>query len=118
MTKIINDLYTNAKTIISSANKTDFINITNKIRQGDPLSPLLFILGIDQLLININSNITGISYKFTNNINFSIKPLAYADDLLIINNDINKINLTCNIIKEFSQLSGMTLNTNKSQLIL
>lgn len=74
-------------------------------------------MGLDQLLVNLNALIDGVNFKYKNKSSVTIKTFAYADDLLIVNN-IEQINLSCNIIQNFCLILRMSLNANKSVLII
>ena len=71
-------IYNGGKSCVSNnGNMSEAFNIERSTRQGDPVSPLVFILGLELLFITLRSdeNIRGI--KIENN---ELKLSSYADD--------------------------------------
>ena len=83
-------------------------------RQGDPLSPYLFILAIEPLAIDIKSsnNIKGIKIE-----NAQCKIRQYADDtFLLLEEGDNSLQECLNTFQEFYHCSGLKMNTEKTQV--
>ena len=83
------------------------------VRQGCPISPLLFILTIELLAIDIRKNdkIKGLKLpsSFT-----PLKVKMYADDATFFLKDLIDYREVLSRIKLFSNFSGLCLNKNKS----
>ena len=104
-TKIIGTtklLYSYAKLKIS--NDSDIINVNNGVLQGSLISPLLFDLYINDLIIELNKN--------------AYEVLAYADDLAIIVEGRNSLSNIFNILEKWSKLNGIKVNKNKSGIMV
>lgn len=90
-------------------------NMSRGIRQGCPISALLylFVAEILAMKIKIDPNIKGI------NINSNeIKSVQHADDLTItVRDDISFIN-TMKIVHEFCDHAGSKINVNKTEFLL
>ena len=82
------------------------------IRQGCPISSMIFILATEVLALSIkqNVNIKGIQIG-----NKSHKLSQYADDTTLCPKDKNDIRLSIQEVKEFGKHSGLNLNLSKSQ---
>lgn len=104
---ILADL-SSASTIISvGKDKTRSINIKRGVKQGDPLSPILFNLVLDELLDEIN----GTQYKGTiPNTNIQIGAMAFADDIIILLDTEAHGQLQLDRIAKFLGKRGMTVN--------
>jgi hypothetical protein len=91
------------------------------VRQGDPLSPLLFDLvadGLDAILSKANEagHISGVVPHL---IAGGVMHLQYADDTIIMikNEKLGVVNLKFLLIC-FEMLSGLKINYNKSEVTL
>ncbi|XP_021986239.1 uncharacterized mitochondrial protein AtMg01250-like [Helianthus annuus] len=113
--------------ILSSARSSILVNgsptlefkIERGVRQGDPLSPLLFILAMEALHVaTVTANASGIfkGCKMPNN-GPTISHLLYADDVLFVGewSESNIQNLS-RLLRCFNLSSGLKVNFNKSQL--
>lgn len=103
--------------ILINGSRNGFFSSAQGLKQGDPLSPSLFILGAEVLSRTLNSLLT-----HDNFIPFSmhqrgpqIKYLAYADDIVIFSSSKSKsVNLIMKQIKNYEKASGQEVNKNKS----
>ncbi|XP_019462933.1 PREDICTED: uncharacterized protein LOC109361856 [Lupinus angustifolius] len=102
--------------IIVNGNSVGFFKCTRGVRQGDPLSPLLFCLAEDVLSRDILKlvNEKKISTIASPNRMHSPSHVLYADDILIFCKGV-KIELLClkKLVMDYAQVSGQQINTRK-----
>ena len=90
--------------------------IKNGVKQGDALSCILFILAVEPLVSNLNCD-KSIKTVNLNGIDMP-KALAYADDVAcIIPPDLNNLQKVFNHYQVMSELSGLKLNADKTEII-
>ena len=90
------------------------------IRQGCPLSPLLFITAVEILAIRIGNNpdVRGIQVNEDRNENLqtnTTKIKQFADDTTLTMNDEKDMKLAISIVEQFQEFSGLKLNKHKSE---
>ena len=87
------------------------------LRQGDPLSPYLFVLCMEKLAILINSKVEDGSWnpiKVSRN-GPSISHLFFADDcLLFVKAKSAQVRLVSKVLNDFCAVSGLKVNLAKS----
>lgn len=120
--QLINGCFSNMEcTPILNGSKITSFKPTRGIRQGDPLSPYLFIMAMEYLSILITDAINKKLWKpFTlRNNSLEISHLFFADDVLFFAKaddlSLNQIN---SVIKDFCEVSGMEINLEKSKVWL
>ena len=94
---------------------SDNINIQRGCRQGDPISPYLFIIAAQILTILIihNPQIRGI---FINGVEFKIT--QYADDTtLFLDGSQDSLLAALNTLETFGTYSGLKMNTEKTWVV-
>ncbi|KAL9666983.1 hypothetical protein QQ045_001327 [Rhodiola kirilowii] len=102
-----------------NASSYGFFKSNRGVRQGDPLSPTLFILAMEFLsrLINTSIQKSEINPYKVEGCKAHIHHLMYADDLLIFSNGHNKsVEKLMKIINNFCDLSGEKLNPAKCKI--
>ena len=80
-------------------------------RQGDPLSPLLFIIAyLDRVMNQVRQSTCGINIGgiFINN-------LRFADDIDLIDEDVSSLQSQTELTKKAAEQAGLLLNTNKTK---
>lgn len=102
------------------------------MRQGDPISPLLFNIIFDPFLraIKNHPDILGFDFQhiaYTNHSSSSpplteaiptavpVKVLAYADDTLVFLNDLREFNHIRVFLRKYANASDASLNYQKTQ---
>ena len=82
------------------------------MRQGDPLSPYLFLLVIETLTISIRKNPEIEGIKIGNN---ETKVLQYADDTTAVLSNLDSENALFQQLDHFKNLCGLEINSSKSE---
>lgn len=104
---------TGCHTVISAnRERTGAIPILRGVKQGDPLSPLLFNLVLDELMCKLSSLPTGIDLDGT-----LIPALAYADDLLLLAHSDRDMKAIINTSVDFFEARSLQLNAGKCSSI-
>lgn len=89
------------------------------LRQGDPLSPILFNLVADMLAILVSTAKANNQFKgpVPNLVEGGLSMLQYADDtIFFIENDLEGANNIKLVLGAFEKLSGLKINFHKSEL--
>nr|GEX74164.1 putative RNA-directed DNA polymerase, eukaryota, reverse transcriptase zinc-binding domain protein [Tanacetum cinerariifolium] len=88
------------------------------LKQGDPLSPFLFILVMESLHISFSRVIAFGLFKGVNiNNSLTLLHVVYTDDAIFVGKwDINNIKTIVNVLNCFFLASGLKINLHKSKL--
>jgi hypothetical protein len=89
------------------------------VRQGDPLSPLIFVLAVELLQILVNKAATqGLVIPPIPQANADYPIVQYADDtLLIMQADARQLFFLKALLKSFLDSTGLKVNYSKSQIL-
>ena len=103
-------LYNTETCVILNGLLSNFFKVERGCRQGDPISPYIFILCAEILAIKIRQSITidGEEYKIS----------QFADDTsLLLDGSEKSINASLNLLNTFSEISGLKINFDKTKII-
>ena len=111
LVSILMDIYDGSTFTIQSAEwATGAIPLQRGVKQGCPISPLLFNLAIEGLIRGVESS-SATGYSFTEAL--EVKCLAYADDLAIVGATEEDVEVMLARLEEFSRWSHMDFNVAK-----
>ncbi len=88
-------------------------NINKWVRQGDPLSPLLFNGPLDEVFKYLNWEEKGIKINGRNLTNF-----RFADDIVLFGNSLKEIKIMLNELEMTSKEAGLSVNKNKTKILV
>jgi len=115
--KWIKILYTDIFSAVKcNGHLTKYFPIKNSVRQGCPISALLFVLTAEPLALAIKAekDIKGIGIPHTD-----IKSLIYqhADDTTLTVSDTNSVKKIFQIFEKYGKASGAKVNKSKSEIL-
>ena len=98
--------------MINNGHTSNYFKLGRGVRQGDPISPYLFLLAIEILAIKIRADehIKGIKLY-----GHESKVIAHADDITSLLQDVQSAKNLFKIIQSFSRFSGLILNKSKCE---
>jgi len=102
-------MYQNVNTRIHLKNdQSDPIRIHIGVKQGDPMSPILFNLSIDPLLCKLETESSGFQ-QYTRN----ITTMAFVDDLVLLSGSWDGMKENVTILEAFCDLTGLRTQGKK-----
>ena len=105
-------LHNNVETVVMNARyMTNYFQVSRGVRQGCPLSPLLFILSVELLASKIRRepNCRGVSLPNHQEAKIS----QFADDTTLILSDTESLTCSLQIVQQFGSISGLKLKKQK-----
>ncbi|GAU27711.1 hypothetical protein TSUD_126570 [Trifolium subterraneum] len=111
-------IFNSSMSVLVNGSPTEDFQVGKALRQGDPLSPFLFLIaaegltGLMQKAVELGKFK---SFKVNDNLNFRI--LQFADDTVIIGEgDWNNLWTIKTVMRSFELVSGLKINFFKSKL--
>ena len=98
--------------VLNNGSCTPYFELQRGVRQGDPLSPYLFIIAAEILAVTIRSreDIQGIMIGQE-----EFKLMQYADDLTLFVPNIDCAKLVLQLLDRFTICSGLKVNHTKTE---
>ena len=94
---------------------TDFFKFTKGVRQGCPLSPILFNLYVNDIFDRRNKSTHTDVVIYENTIT---NALMYADDLILISHSQEGLQNLIDILNDYCLNWNLTINTKKSKVMV
>ena len=116
-------IYTVKFSILINGSPSDFFGSSRGIRQGDPLSPLLFDVVMEALshMLDVAAaagQYSGFSIGSTTSASMMVSHLLFADDILIFCDvNLNQFVTLREIMNRFKEISGSKINLEKSKSV-
>ncbi|XP_060212018.1 uncharacterized protein LOC132639595 [Lycium barbarum] len=107
--------------VLVNGQQCGFFQSSKGVKQGDPLSPTLFILTADVLSRNLNALSSIPQFKGYGMPKWSpkVNHLSYADDMIIFSSaDVFSLHLIMEVLKKYEKTSGQKINRDKSDVYM
>ena len=117
---IVGDMYQNIRTRITGGDgETGDISMSRGVKQGCPLSPILFNMVTDELLCSVGTRhgIALSDQRDEQGQQPSVNMLAFADDLVLMSRSMNGMDQLLKATEVFFEARSMTVNASKSHAI-
>ena len=113
---LIKDIYKKTKCAIKvNNNVTEFFEYSKGVRQGCPLSSVLFNLYVNDIFDTINTHSTSDVYLNETN---KINALMYADDLVLISRTKEGLQSQIDSLYEYCQQWKLSINIKKTKSVV
>ena len=110
---MITSMYESAKLCVNKYSKlSDFFNSNAGVKQGEPLSPFLFLMYINDVFEHLK---TGIEVDFDQ---LSIFMLMFADDMILISKTDAGLQLLLNQLHSNCNEWNLAVNVNKTNTVI
>ncbi|KAL9966977.1 hypothetical protein ACROYT_G025128 [Oculina patagonica] len=114
--KWVSTFYCNIKSCVTNNGFSSVhFHVKRGVRQGDPLSPYLFIIALEILAINIRSSKNIKGFKLSDN--EEIKLTIFADDLTTFLKDKQSFENLLKMLRDFGCCSGLKVNNGKLEAL-
>ncbi|KAG6931535.1 hypothetical protein G0U57_001390, partial [Chelydra serpentina] len=108
---VVRDLYSECFTKVWVGDKsTESILIRKGVKQGDPLSPILFNIALDPFLTKLEREGEGFYVQGS-----KITSLAFADDVAILSNTYKGMFKNLEILEDFCNNTNLRVNIKKTK---
>ena len=91
---------------------SDFFNSNAGVKHGEPLSPFLFLMYINDIFEHLK---TGIEIDVDQ---LSIFMLTFADDMILISKTAAGLQFLLNQLRSYSYEWNLTVNVNKTKTVI
>ena len=121
ITLIMSCITSTSLAVLVNGEHLDTFTPSRGIRQGNPLSPYIFILCMEHLAWLIHNEVEASNWSriHVSRNDPSFTHLFFANDLMLFAKATNKNFTTINrVLRTFSDISGQKINFNKSRLVL
>jgi len=112
LTLLIQELYTDVKARIVTERPGRLFEINKGVKQGDPLSPLLFNAALVEVFRKVNWENRGVSINGR-----KLNNLRFADDIVLIAQSREELKNMINDLVEKSKKAGLKINSDKTKII-
>ena len=113
-TRCLMNIYLNQKLRVKwDDHFSSFFSVTNGVKQGGVLSPILFCIYVDNLLQQLRHSSHG-CYMGPH----FVGALCYADDLVLISPSLSGLNSMLQICEQFALNYDLSFNAQKTQFIV
>ena len=98
--------------VLNNGHASTFFSLQRGVRQGCPLSGVLFVLGIELLSRSLKNDptIKGIQVNKQ-----ELKISQYADDTTVFVRDLDSVTSLLKVLNDFKEHSGLEINTTKTE---
>jgi hypothetical protein len=98
--------------ILHEGKLTDYIEITNGVRQGCKLSPIIFLLVLDNVMRKtLGNRKRGIEWGMKHR----LEDLDFADDICLLSQRQSGMKHKLIRLQEEAKLAGLNINVNKTK---
>ena len=107
---VVRDIYSHSTIAVRTGRElyTPAIPQNRGVKQGCPLSPILFNIALEALLRHLSTSTAGYTIA-----GYTINALAYADDVCVLATSKTDLQGTLDRCKEFADRAGLAFNANK-----
>ena len=114
MLRVIKDMYTGnlANVLVDNCLTGDF-ELNSGVLQGSKLGPILFLIYINDLLLNLQQSEPGAKTG-----DITISCLGFADDIVLASESPANLQMLINKCESWTQEYKMVFNTNKCKVMV